>query len=78
MRTADGTLGALLVGAIAVICCAGPLLVAAIGTAALAAWFSKPLYVLIPVVIIAAGIGAVWLQRVHARRQPEKKALKHE
>ncbi len=63
MRTADGTVGALLVGALAIICCAGPLLITAIGTTALAAWLSKSVYVLVPTAIIAAGIGAVWLKR---------------
>lgn len=58
MRTADTT-----VGALAVICCATPLLITAIGTAALAAWLSKSVYVLIPAAVIAAGIGAVWFRR---------------
>lgn len=63
MRTTDTTVGALLVGAFAVICCAGPLLITAIGTAALAAWLSESLYVLIPAALIAVGIGAIWFRR---------------
>lgn len=62
MRTADTTVGALLVGALAVICCATPLLIAAIGTTALAAWLSKSVYVLIPAVIVA-GLGVLWFRR---------------
>lgn len=63
MRTADTTVGALLVGALAVICCATPLLIAAIGTTALAAWLSKSVYVLIPAAVIVAGFGVLWFRR---------------
>jgi hypothetical protein len=63
MRAADTTVGALLVCALAVICCAGPLLVGAISTTALAAWLSKSVYVTIPAAIIAAGIAVFWFQR---------------
>lgn len=41
MRTTGATATATLVGILAVICCAGPLLIAAIGTTALAAWLSN-------------------------------------
>lgn len=84
MKTADTTVGALLVGALAVICCAGPLLIVAIGTTALAAWLSKSVYVLIPAAVIAVGIGAVWFRRRNVSAQdccrPEvfNKASKHE
>ncbi|MBX6329113.1 MAG: hypothetical protein IRY89_11110 [Pseudolabrys sp.] len=82
MRTADGTVGALLVGALAVICCAAPLLITAIGATALAAWLAKSAYVVIPVAIIAAGIAVIWFQRHHADAQdcchPRKKASSHE
>jgi len=64
VRSADTTIGALLVGALAVICCAGPLLVAAMGATALAAWLSKSVYVLIPAALIAVGITVVvWFRR---------------
>lgn len=82
MRTADGTAGALLIGALAVVCCAGPLLITAIGTTALAAWLAKSMYVVIPAAIIAAGISVVWFQRRRIGAQdccqPEKKASNHE
>lgn len=82
MRTDDATVGALLVGALAVICCAGPLIVAAIGTTALAAWLSKSAYLLVPAAIIAAGTGVAWVQRRRVRAEdccpPERKASHHE
>jgi hypothetical protein len=82
MRAANATVGALLVGALAVICCAGPLLIAAIGTTALAAWFSNSLYVAIPAAIIAAGIGVFWFQGRRDGAQncgdPQKKTSNHE
>lgn len=82
MRTADGTVGALLVGALAIVCCAAPLLITAIGASALTAWFAKSAYVVIPAGIIAAGIAAIWFQHRHVGAQdhcqPEKKALPHE
>jgi hypothetical protein len=62
MRTTGATIGALLLGAVAVICCAGPLLVAAIGTTALAAWFSYSGYALIAAVLIAATGGLLWFR----------------
>ncbi|GEM_PF-1946055 len=61
MRAGEVTIGAFLVGVLAVVCCAGPPLVAAIGTTVLAAWLSKSAYVLVPAAVIAAGIGAVRL-----------------
>ncbi len=84
MRTADGTVGALLVGVLAVICCAGPLLIAAIGTTALATWFANSGYVLLAAALIAAGGGVLWLRhrRVGAqdrcRREALNKVSKHE
>lgn len=79
MRTADGTVGALLVGALAVICCATPLLIAAIGATALAAWLAKSAYVVIPAAIIAAGLAVIWFQRRRVGAQdccqPEKESI---
>jgi hypothetical protein len=63
MRTTDSAVGTLLVGALAVICCAGPLLITAISATALAAWLTKSMYVVIPAAIIALGIAIVWFQR---------------
>ncbi len=52
MRTADRTVGALLVGTLAV-------MITAIGATALAPWLVKSAYVIIPVAIIAAGIAII-------------------
>jgi len=84
MRAAGATAAAMLVGIFAVICCAGPLLIAAIGTTALAAWLSNSGYVLIATALIAGFGGILWLRhrRVSAQDccQPEalNKASKHE
>jgi Na+/melibiose symporter-like transporter len=84
MRTAGATATATLVGILAVICCAGPLLIAAIGTTALAAWLSNSGYVLIAAALIAVGGGVLWLRRRRVSAQdcywPEalNKASKHE
>jgi hypothetical protein len=82
MKVADTKVGALLVGALFVICCAGPLVIAAISSTALAAWFSNSLYVAIPATIIAAGIAVFWFWGRHIDaencRQHEKKASNHE
>lgn len=63
MRPAEATMGALLVGALAMICCAGPPLVAAVGTTALAVWVSKSAFVLVAAALVAAGVGAACLYR---------------
>lgn len=54
---------AVIASAFAVICCAGPLLIAAIGAAALTGWLTNSAYVLIPAVLIALGLGALWYYR---------------
>lgn len=84
MRAAGATAAAMLVGILAVICCAGPLLIAAIGTTALAAWLANSGYVLIAAALIAVGGGVLWLR--HRRVSPQdccrpealNKASKHE
>ena len=84
MRAAGATAAAMLVGILAVICCAGPLLIAAIGTTALAAWLANSGYVLIAAALIAVGGGVLWLwhRRVSAqdccRLEALNKASKHE
>lgn len=84
MRTGAATVGAMLVGVFAVICCAGPLFIAAMGTTALAAWLSNSGYVLIAVALIAVGGGVLWFwhHRITAQDccRPEtlNKASKHE
>ncbi len=56
--------GALVVaGTFAVICCAGPLLMVALGTAGLTVWLTNSVYVLIPVLLIGLGLGALWFYR---------------
>ena len=83
MRSAGAT-AAMLVGVLAVICCAGPLFIAAIGATALAAWLSNSLYALIAAALIAIGGGVLWWRhrRVGAQDccRPEalNKASKHE
>jgi mercuric ion transport protein len=82
MRIADGTVGTLFVGALAVICCAAPLLITAIGATALATWRSESAFTVIPAAIIVAGIAVISFQRrhvgVHDCCQSEKKASNHE
>lgn len=84
MRSAGATIGAMLVGVLAVICCAGPPLIAAIGMTALAAGLSYSGYVLIAAALIAVGGGVLWFRhhRVSAQEccRPEafNKASKHE
>ena len=70
-------------GAFAVVCCAGPLLTAAIGTAALTSWLTNSAYVLVPSVLIALGLGAFWYYRRRTSVQGccrtigDNKALQH-
>lgn len=82
MRTAGATATATLVGILAVICCAGPLLIATIGATALAAWFSYSGYVLIAAALIAVGGGVLWFRHRSAQDccRPEalNKASKYE
>lgn len=84
MPIRDNTAGAMMVGALAIICCAVPLLIAVTGTTALAAWLSKSVYVLIPAAVIAVGLGVVWFRHRTTSAQdccrPEtfNKASQHE
>jgi hypothetical protein len=84
MRTTAATAAAMLVGVVAVVCCTGLPLIAAMGTTALAGWLSHSGYVAIAAALIAAGVGALWLQhrRLSAQEccRPEvfNKASKHE
>jgi hypothetical protein len=84
MKTTGAAPAAMLIGIFVVICCTGPLLIAAVGTTALAAWLSYSGYVLTAAVLIAVGGGVLWLR--HRRRQTQdryrsealNKAPKHE
>ncbi len=62
MRDGSATV-AIIAGAFAAICCAGPLLIAAIGTAALTGWLTNSVYVLIPAALIGLGLGGHWYYR---------------
>jgi hypothetical protein len=63
MKDGTATPIAMIAGAFAVICCAGPLLIAAIGTAALTGWLTNSAYVLIPAAIAGLGLGGLWYYR---------------
>jgi len=83
VKATGATVGALLVGALAVLCCAAPAIIAGISVTALAAWFSYSGYVLIAVGLIAVAVGGVLLLRhrginAQACCEPEKKASNHE
>lgn len=69
MKDGTATPIAIMAGAFAVICCAGPLLIAAIGTAALTGWLTNSVYVLIPVALIGLGLGGLWFYRRGATSQ---------
>lgn len=60
MKDGTATPIAFIAGAFAVICCAGPLLIAAIGTAALTGWLTNSMYVLGSTVLIALVLGGLW------------------
>jgi mercuric ion transport protein len=60
-----GVLAVLLLG----ICCAAPLLVAVIGAAGLTAWLAKAGNVLVPALILGAGLAAFALYRKQRRER---------
>ena len=55
------TPGAFRAGAFTVVCWARPLLIAAVGSAAL--WLANSVYVLIPATVIGVGLGGLWYYR---------------
>ena len=67
MENGGARIAVLLVGVVAVFCCAGPLIMAAIGVTALVAWLSESAYVLIAGGVIALMCAILWLRyrRVH-------------
>ena len=84
MKEATAIPAAILAAAFAVICCAGPLFIATIGVAGLAAWFLNTAYVWVPAILIALAIG---IYRYHRHRTSgydggqitsDRKALHHE
>jgi hypothetical protein len=84
MKDGTTTPVAIIVGAFAVICCAGPFLIAAIGTAALTGWLTNSMYLLAPAVLIALALGGLWFYRrrtnAHSGCDPiaDNKAQNHE
>lgn len=78
MKTAGATVGALLVDALAAICCALVALIAAIGTTTVAAWLSYSGYVLIAATLIAVGGGVLWARhrRISAKDCCQSETLK--
>jgi mercuric ion transport protein len=56
---ATGVVGAIL----AVVCCAGPVLLVALGSASLTAWFANAYYILVPAVLILLALIALLLYR---------------
>ena len=51
------------------LCCAAPLLIVALGTAALTGWLTNSMYVLIPAALIGLGVGGLWFYRRRAAAQ---------
>ena len=58
-------MGAGIVAVVAAVCCAAPVVVAAIGAAGLTAWLAKAGNVLIPVVILGIGLIGFGFYRKH-------------
>lgn len=54
---------AIVVATLAMICCAAPLLIAAVGTAALTGWLTDSVYVLVPTAIVALAVAGLWYYR---------------
>jgi hypothetical protein len=52
-----------------VLCCAAPLLVGPVGVAALTAWLTKSVYILIPAVFVGLGLAGFALYRRRAAAQ---------
>jgi type IV secretory pathway VirB3-like protein len=82
VKTAGTTVGALLVGTLAVLCCTSPAIIGGVSVTALAAWLSYSGYALIAAALIAAAVGGVlWVRRrgsIDAEEccQPGKKVSK--
>jgi mercuric ion transport protein len=57
------------VAAVAAVCCAAPVMVAAIGTVGLTAWLAKAGNVLLPALILCAGFAGFALYRKQRRER---------
>lgn len=66
-RTQIGAIGGLLA---AIVCCATPLLIVALGSLGVGAWFTNAYYVLIPAVVIFLGLAGLQHFRQRAAAQP--------
>jgi hypothetical protein len=55
--------GVSLVAGLAILCCAGPLLLVALGSVALSAWAASAGYVAIPIVLAVIGLVSIWRYR---------------
>jgi mercuric ion transport protein len=62
-------IGAGIVAAVAAVCCAAPVVVAAIGAAGLTAWFAKAGNVLVPALILCAVVAGFVLYRKQHRER---------
>ncbi len=65
-------------GTLAVICCAGPLLIAAIGTAALTGWLTNSAYILVPALLIGLGLGTLWFYRRRVAANAQHDFIPHD
>ncbi len=63
MRDSTANPNIIIAGALAVICCAAPLLIATIGLATLTGWLTNSAYVLIPTGLIILGLWGLWFYR---------------
>jgi hypothetical protein len=69
MKDGTATPIAIIAGAFAVICCAGPLLIASLGAAALTGWITNSMVVLIPAALIGLGLSGLWFYRRRSAAQ---------
>lgn len=59
----DKAIGAIVVSGLAVLCCAGPALVATVGAAALSAWALAAGAAAVALAVALIGLGALWVRR---------------
>ena len=78
MSDGTSTTAMVVAGTFAVICCAGPLLIAAIGTAALTGWLTNSANVLIPALLIGLGLVSRWFYRRRAAANAHRDPISHD
>lgn len=59
----EKAIGAIVVSGLAVLCCAGPALVATVGAAALSAWALAAGAAAVALALALIGLGALWVRR---------------